>query len=375
MTFVRRMLLASTFTLAAVTGATFSPVTSEAANVSPAVGNALKEARRATSAAGVEGAIIRASAAATGAEKSVVNQAAVYEYNRVGARGKAADYSVSAGLPAITTAQLYYGAGNFGKAIEYGNKVGGKTGTLLIAQSYVRLGNASKAADAYKRLISIAGPQKDYLSNLAAQQAKSGDKAGFQTTLAQLIRIDPSPKNWAGVLAGMKGTKMPDSARLALFMLIDETGNLSGVEDVAEMSKLAMVQSAPGLAKSVLEKASAGALAADPTVKGLSGMLPQQIAKANTDLAGLSKLTDSTSLMKTARIYMGAGNYPKALAAFAAAGKAPGVNAGEVGLYTAISQLKSGNLAGAKATLGTVKAADSFGDLASLWKLYASTKG
>jgi tetratricopeptide (TPR) repeat protein len=241
MTFVRRVLLASTFSFAAITAATLSPSTSHAVNVSPAVGNALKDARKAGSADGVASAIARASAAATGAEKSVVNQAAVYEFNRVRSPGRAADYAVQAGLPAITIAQLYYGAGSYGKAIEYGSKVGGKNGTLLVAQSYVRMGNASKAAAAYKSLISIAGPQKEYLSNLAAQQAKAGDKVGFQATLAQLIRIDPSPKNWAGVLAGMKGTKMPDSARLALFMLIDETGNLSSVEDVAEMSKLAMV--------------------------------------------------------------------------------------------------------------------------------------
>jgi tetratricopeptide (TPR) repeat protein len=375
MTFARRLLLASTFTLAAITMAAVSPVTTQAANVSPAVGNALKDARRAMSAAAVEAAISRASAAATGGEKGVVSQAAVYEFNRVGARGRAAGYAVSAGLPAITIAQLYYGAGEFGKAIEYGSKVGGKSGLLIVAQSQVRMGQSCKAAESYKRLISVAGMSKDYLSNQAAQYAKCGNKAEFQKALEQLIHIDPSPKNWAGVLAGMKGTKMPDSARLALFMLIDETGNLASVEDIAEMSKLAMVQNAPGLAKTVLDKAATGPLAADPTVKGLTGMVPQQVAKANADLAGLTKLTDAASLGKVARIYLGAGNYPKALATFGAASKATGANIGEVGLYTAIAQMKSGNVAGAKATLANVKATDSFGDLASLWKLYASTKG
>lgn len=371
MTFARRMLLASTLVLAATTGAAVTSVSSHAANVSAAVGNALKDARKAGSAAAVESAISRASAAATGAEKGVVAQAAVYEYNRVGARAKAAEYAVSAGLPAITVAQLYYGAGNFSKAIEYASKAGGKNGYLLIAQSRVRLGQACEAAKAYKQLIAAAGMSKDYLSNLAAQQAKCGDKAGFQASLAQLIRIDPSPKNWSGVLAGMKGNKMPDTARLALFMLIDETGNLSSVADVAEMSKLSMVLGAPGLAKNILAKAPAG----DSTIDGLSKMIPQQVAKANADLAALAKQTDASSLTKTGRIHMGAGDYPKALAAFATAGKAAGANAGELALFTAITQLKSGNVAGAKATLGASKATDAYGDLISLWKLYASTKG
>ncbi len=375
MTFVRRALLASALTFATISGTALLPSTSHAANVSPAVGNALKDARKAGSAAGVEAAINRASAAASGAEKGVVNQAAVYEYNRVGARAKAADYAVSAGLPAGTIAQLYYASGNFSKAIEYGNRAGGKTGTLLVAQSYVRMGNACKASESYKKLISVAGMSKDYLSNLAAQQAKCGDKAGFQKSLEQLIRIDPSPKNWAGVLAGMKGNKMPDQARLGLFLLIDETGNLNGVQDIGEMSKLAMVLGAPGLAKGVLDKAAAGGMSADPTVAGLTKMIPQQVAKANTDLAGLAKMTDASSLLKSGRIYLGAGNYPKAIAAFTAASKAPGVNGGEAALYTAITQLRSGNLAGAKTTLAAMKATDAYGDLGSLWKLYASTKG
>jgi hypothetical protein len=173
----------------------------------------------------------------------------------------------------------------------------------------------------------------------------------------------------------MKGTRMPDPARLALFMLIDETGNLSSAEDVGETAKLAMVLNSPGLAKKVLDKAAGGALAADPTVKGLTGMIPQQLAKSAADLPGLAKMADSSSQLKVARTYMGNGDYPRALAAFAAAGKAPGANLGEVGLYTAIAQLKSGNVAGAKATLGALKATDAYGDLGSMWKLYASTRG
>jgi tetratricopeptide (TPR) repeat protein len=372
MTLARRLFVASTLTLAAVTGtALVSQPANAAANVSQAVGNALKDARKATSAAGVDSAISRASAAATGAERGVVNQAAVYEFNRVGARGKAASYAVSAGLPAATIAQLYYGAGDYGKAIEYGNKVGGKTGNLLVAQSYVRLGQSCKAATSYKNLISAAGPQMGYLNNLAAQQAKCGDKAGFKETITKIVRIDPSPKNWAGVLASMRGAKMADPGRLGLFLLIDQTGNLTDVADIAEMSKLSMVLGAPGLAKSVLDKSPA----ADPTVQGLQRMIPQQLAKANADLAGLSKATDASSLMKAGRTYLGAGNYPKALASFSAASKAAGVNAGEAALYTGITQMRSGNASGAKATLTAAKATDSYGDLIELWKLYASTKG
>jgi hypothetical protein len=172
MTFARRLLLVSTLSLSAL-----FPVASLAANVSPAVGNALKDARRAGSAAAVEAAISKASAAATGAEKGVVNQAAVYEFNRVGARGRAASYAVSAGLPTVTIAQLYYGAGEFGKAIEYGSKVGGKTGILLVAQSQVRLGQSCKAAESYKRLISVAGMSKDYLSNQASNSSFASTQA------------------------------------------------------------------------------------------------------------------------------------------------------------------------------------------------------
>ncbi len=370
MMFARCTLLATVVSVAALSAS------AHAQKVSPALGAALKQARAASSSAGVSAAISKAQAAAsTGEEKRIVTQMAASEFARVRDYRSAVSAGEQAGLPAITMAQLYYGAGNCPKAIERGNQAGGKAGITVVAQCYLKSGNAAKAAESYKKLIAIAGPQKDYVSNLAAQQFKIGDKAGFQKSLEQLIKIDPSPKNWAGALAGMKSAKMPDQAKLGLYMLIQETGNLAASDEVQEMSKLAMVLGAPGLADTVLKGPIGTALAADPAIGQLKGMVPTISAAAAKDLPNLLKSAMASDLMKAGRQYLGQGNYPQAIATFARAGKATGATAGEVALYTAISQMRSGNVAAARSTLSSVPSGDAYSDLTALWKLYASTRG
>jgi hypothetical protein len=370
MKFVRGAFFATAVALFTLATPTF------AQQVSPAVGNALKIARASSSSSGVAAAISKAQAAAsTPTEKRIVTQMAASEFARVRDYKSAVSAGEAAGLPAITMAQLYYGAGNLAKAVEKGNQAGGKAGITVVAQSFVRMGNAPKAAEAYKRLIAVAGPQREYLSNLAAQQSKAGDKAGFQKTLEQLIRVDPSPRNWAGVLSGMKSVRMPDQAKLGLYMLIQETGNLSASDEVQEMAKLSMVLGAPGLAKTILDSPAGVALAADPAVGQLKGMLPQITAAAAKDLPTMLKSPMAADMMKAGRQYLGAGNYPQAIATFAKASKGTGAGAGEIALYTAIAQLRSGNIAGAKTTLGAIPAKDPYSDLGSMWKLYASTRG
>ncbi len=354
----------------------FGVVSVQAQQVSPAVGAALKQARAAGSSAAVSAAIGKAQAAASSAaEKRIVTQMAASEFARVRDYRSAVQAGEQAGLPAITMAQLYYGSNNCPKAIEAGNRAGGKAGLTVVAQCYVRSGNAPKAVESYKRLIGVAGPQKDYLSNLAAQQAKAGDKKGFQETLEKLIRVDPSPRNWAGVLAGMKSVRMPEQAKLGLYMLIQETGNLSATDEIQEMAKLSMVLGTPGLAKTILDSPAATALASDQMIGQLKAITPQQIQVAAKELPTLLKSPMAADLMKAGRQYLGAGNYPQAIATFAKAGKGTGAMPGEIALYTAISQLRSGNAAAAKATLGTIIAKDPYADLGSLWKLYASTRG
>jgi len=379
MTFVSRLAVAAAFTFAAPVAIATLSTPAMAQAMSPAVGNALKEAQKLAAAGNVAAATARInvarSAASSPAERKKVAEMSAYVNTRAGRYGAAAQELEAAGATPGQLAPLYYRAGQYDKAISLGNRMGGVDGKTIVAQSYIKKGDYEGAARIYNGLIKANGPREQWLENLAAAQFKMGDKKAYMATTERLIRIDPSPRRWRTLLIDLKNANMPRDAKLGLYQLMRETGNVTKPEDYADFAKLAIVAGQPGVAKQVLDAArSANAVAAsDPTTSKLVEAAGKRAIAAQAELPKLPRT--GVGQLTAGNTYMGMNDYAKASAAYNAAINAGGIDANSTRLLLGISQLRAGQKAAAQATFKSIPTtAAGVSDVAGLWYLYTSTR-
>lgn len=343
------------------------------AAVSKAVGTALNQAAKSSGAAAVSAINTAKAAAKTPEEKTKVAQMAAYVYTKAGQYGKAADELQAGGAATPKQlASLYYNAGNYTKAVTYAKQAGGDDMQVLIAQAAIKQGHYAEAVTSYNKLIASNGPKPLYLENLAGAQYKSGDKKAYLATTEKLIKIDASPARWKTLLVEQQKNQMRPEAKLALFHLMDATGNLTRPEDIQEFAKLAIVNNQPGVAQAVLTKAG-GSLGSDPMTAKLAQAAAQraQVAGANAPKLAASPATAA----QAGGAYFGLGQFPAAASAYGKAAGAGGPDADSAKVFEGISQVKAGSAAAAKTTFASVGDTGGMKDIADLWKLYASTKG
>ncbi len=342
------------------------------AKVNPTVGKALQQAQRlarSNASAAVAQIQIARGAASTGEEKQTVAKMAAYVYSASGQYSKLADELKSQGAPSLTIAKAYYAGGSYANAAEFANKSGGEEASKIAAQSYMKLGETSKALAGYKKLVA-ANPKSEYLANLASLEYKAGDKAGYQQTLEKLIRQDPSPANWKLLLGNLKLQPMADPAKLGLFMLLAETKNLNDSLDYQEFAKLAIVTGAPALAKSALESSGK---TAEPPIQSLIKSADTRLASSVAAVGNLSASTAAPDNMKAGRTLFSNGNYPGAIAQFEKALKDTKA-ASEGNLWLGLAQLRAGNATAATAAFKSIPGGSTYADVGGLWKLYTTTK-
>jgi hypothetical protein len=374
MTFVSRLTMAAALALA-VPAALSAPAVAQA--LSPSVGKPLQEASNLAKAGNLAAATARVnaarSAASTAVERRKVAEMAAFVHTKGGRWAAAAQELESIGAPASQLAPLYYRAGQLDKAVALGKKTGGVQGQTIVAQSYFRQGNFKGAADVYQNLIKQNGAREGWLQSLANAQYKMDDKKGYLATTERLIKIDPSPARWRALLVDMKNGQMPREAKLALFELMEQTGNITKPEDYQEYAKLAIVANQPAVAKRALETGmKSGAVASTDTMN--VKLLEAASKRAAAAAAGASKLPkNATGQLQAAHIAFGAGDYAKASSLYGAAAKAGGATADQAKVLGGISQLRAGNRSAAAATFKSVPEASGFNGVAALWALYAST--
>jgi tetratricopeptide (TPR) repeat protein len=345
----------------------------QAQAISPAVGKPLQQASNAARAGNTAAAqtyVNQARAAATtSAERTKVAQMAAYVYTRGGQYGQAAAELERIGAPASQLAPLYYQARQYDKAIAAARKSGQ---TTIIAQSYLMQGKPGEAAKIYEQMLAKNPNNPALLQNLAGAQFKMGDRKAYLATIQKLIRVDPTPARWRALLVDMKAAPMSRDSKLALYHLMRETGNLTTAADVQEMAKIAIVAGQPGVAADVVREATASGVlpAGDAMTTKLVDASAKRQAAALAAAPGAAKAPNTA--LSAGHAFLGAGQYPQAIAAYTTAQKGP--NAGEAALFKGIAQARSGNFAGAKATFGSVPAG-SVSEIAGLWQLFASTKG
>lgn len=341
--------------------------------ISADVGKPLQAASRAGSTAAALAAVNQARAAAdTPAEKRKVAEMAAYVNTRAGNFSKAAAELEAIGASPRQLAPLYYRAGNYNKAIAAANRAGGTDMQVIVGQSYLKMGNYAGAAKLYEKL-SRSNPK--YLENLAAAQFKLGDKKAYLDTTTKLIRYDPSPARWKTLLIDLKGAKMSREAKLALFELMEQTNNVTRPEDFSEYAKLAIVSNQPGVAKRVLDKAkAANALpASDAQGTALLNAAAQRSAQAQATVGRLP--ANPAGFMTAGNTYMGMGDYAKAAAAYSKVVAANTPQSDQARVMMGISQVRAGQAAAARKTFDGVNASSPYKDIASMWSLYASSRG
>jgi len=369
MKLVSRLALVAALGLAAPLGSA-----AYAQALSPAVGRPLQNASNAArsgNTAAATAAINQARAAAkTPEERRKVAEMAAFVYTRGGQFGRAAQELEAVGASPRQLAPLYYRAGQFNKAIAAAQKAGGTDMQVIVAQSHLRTGKYAEAAKVYERL-SKANPR--YLENLAAAQYKMGDKKAYLATTERLIRFDPSPARWKTLLADLKDAQMPREAKLALFHLSQQTGNLSRSQDYQEFAKLAIISNQPGVAKAALDQAkAANALGTDAMTTTLVNEAGKRATQAQATVARLPKTP--AGQYQAGNILLGAGNYPAAVNAFKVAATGTGNQADAARLFMGISQLRAGQGGAARQTFAAIPQTSGMKDIASLWSLYASTR-
>jgi Flp pilus assembly protein TadD len=369
----RHSLIALALATAPLAGLPILGSAASAQALSPAVGKPLQQASNAAKAgntAAAQNFVNQARAAATTPnERTKVAQMAAFVHTRSGNFAAAAAELERIGAPPSQLAPLYYQARQYDKAIAAAKRSGQ---TTIVAQSYLMQGKPAEAAKIYQQMVDRNPNNPSALQNLANAQFKMGDKKAYIGTIQKLIRLDPTPARWRALLLDMKAAPMSRDAKLGLYHLMRETGNLTTAADVQEFAKIAIVGGQPGVAADVVRTAEAsGVLPASDamTMRLIDASSKRQAAALAAAPAGARS---PNTALAAGNAFLGAGQFPQAIAAFTTAQKGP--NPAEAALFKGIAQIRAGQTAAARQSFKSVPAGG-FSEIAGLWDLFASTKG
>lgn len=341
--------------------------------ISKGVGEPLKRAQSLRSGTAAVAQVNAARAAAkTPAERAKVAQMAAYVYANSGQFAAAAQQLETIGAGPRQLAPYYYRAGQYDKAIELAKRAGGADMQVVVAQSYLKKGDKKGAAVVYQQLIRTSGPRMEWLDNLASIQF-SYDKGAYLNTVRQMIKIDPSPARYKALLFNLKQQNMSDQARLVLYQLMRQTGNLTEAADVQDMSKLAIIGGQPGIALGALQDAQKANVVSsgDPMIGKLVKVSTEQQNAAVAQAA--RQPATPAGRLAAGNAYFGANQYPQAAQSYAHAAVAGGAAGDQARVLQGISLVRGGDANGARQAFDGVGKGSPFFDVAQLWSLYAST--
>ena len=192
--------------------------------------------------------------------------------------------------------KFQYGAKNYDKAIQYGNRYLKDVGpdidiAVVIAQSYYLKKDYPQAITATQALIRTAEQagqpaKKEWLDLLRSSQQLAGKDDDAAATLAILLAKYPSPEYWRDtfIIEQNKG-KSSDRKSMEMLRLKMLTGVIKD-SDYVEMAQLAFALGFPGDAKMILEKGFANKTLGTGANKDRENRL---LAKAQTDSAADQK--------------------------------------------------------------------------------------
>ena len=284
-----------------------------------------------------------------------------------------------------TVVQLEYQVKDYPAVVADANRYYQQGGTAdqprqLQAQAYYLqndFANASKAIRAIIEGNAKAGKKPDENTLLtwlnSAYQQK--DEPTRIDALRYLVTSYPKQQYWVDLLTSLG--KQPTFAKrlnLDLDRLKVATGAMTTPNDYMEAAQLALLDSLPGDAQTLLDKGkAAGVLGKDPAQADrearLTTMVAQQAANGSQALPQQEKAaTDATTTERLGESYASYGQFDKAIAAYGRALARGGLNyPDDAKLHLGLAYLASGQKAPARDTLKGIAGTDGTHDLAQLW--------
>ena len=334
-------------------------------------------------------------------DQHVINELSAFAYAKTNNAAEAAkanealvndSFTPQAELPARVkaVASSAYGAKNYDKAIDYGNRaVKGNYADdeirMIIGQSYYLKGDYKNTVKFLQPIIDgeiKAGkaPKDTELQILFSACEKTDDNDCQTKALERLVTYYPKPDYWKGLLYGLRQNMQGDRNSLQLFRLMSEVDILQRGEDYTEMAQIALDQGSPGEAQHILEKGFQKNVFADQRSKDKNTRLLEAAKKAAaTDKAQLPKMEQDADAAPTGDkdvsvglAYLGYGQNDKAIELIQKGLKKGSLKSeAEARLLLGIAQLRSGHKDDAVKAFHSVKGDAPLERLANLWSLRA----
>jgi hypothetical protein len=281
-----------------------------------------------------------------------------------------------------TLAQLYFRAGNYGKAIQYANQYlkaapGSQDMQLLIAQSYYQQKDYKSAIAAAERMTkSGQRPSEDVLQLMLRASYEVDDKAGTAKALDLLLKYYPSTDTWQRVLDGYIAQTKHDDELLALYRLSEDVGTLAKARQYTDMSQGLVVAGYAIEGQRVIEKGIAAGVfqgeeagRAQRTMEAAKRRADVERAQLPKAAATLAAATTGPQMYAVGKLYFSAGDYANASAAIVRALAKGGLeDADSATMVCGIALARQGKSAEANKMFATVKD-PKFAEVARLWTL------
>jgi tetratricopeptide (TPR) repeat protein len=280
-----------------------------------------------------------------------------------------------------TLSQLYFRAGNYGKALQVGNQYlktapGDKDVQLLIAQSYFEQHDYKNAIATAERIVKTQSPpSQDLLQLIARSNYELKDTAGTSKALEQLLKYYPTADTWKSVLKGYIENTKNDEQLGDLYRLSQDVGALSRPSDYIDMSQALTVTGFAMEAKRVLESGIAAKVfepdpgEANRTLEALKKYIDAEqkaLGGADKVVAGNSSAED---IYKAGKLYFSSGDYPKAVTALQKATSKGGLaKPDDAQMLLGIAYSRAARKPDASKAFDGVKSPE-YAEIARLWKL------
>ena len=281
-----------------------------------------------------------------------------------------------------TLAQLYFRAGNYGKAIQVANQYlksvpGDQETQLLVAQAYFQQKDYKNTVAMAERMTKgQAKPSEDVLQLMQRSYYELKDADGTARTLELLLKYYPSADTWSRLLSGMLEQTKHDHELIALYRLSEDVGALRKPNQYIDMTQALVVGGFAIEGQRVLEKGIAsGAFTAEDqtraqrtldTAKRRADEQRKAVAGADKALAA-AKTGDAA--YEVGKLYFSAGDYAKAAAAMQKAITLPGLtDVDDANAELGMALARQGKKAEAVKAFDAIKD-PKYVEIGKLWKL------
>ncbi len=298
-----------------------------------------------------------------------------------------------AGQIAEQLASAYTQQRNNGKATEWLNKAlaaGNNSATVKQLQSYLQSASGDYAAIARSAAAAVSAseqagrrPEEGDLLRLADAQQRTGNLAGYSSSLEKLLLNYPKKDYWNAYLGRLpRKSGFADRFLLDVLRLRLASGTLSKTEDYMELAQLLLQQGLPSEALNVTEQGfKSGALGSGPEAarhQRLRDLAVKEAGQAREKLEGQAAeaagFKDGDGLVKVGVSYVSLGEIDKGIDLIEQGIKKDKLKRPEdAKLRLGLAQMQSPKTrATGVHTLRSVKGNDGAAEIARLWLILGS---